>query len=283
MIEKIFIPTVHRVNNQITYNNLSKSLKNKVCMVVQAWEIDKYDYECEYLVLPNTDEYHFSEYYCLPKTRLLIYEHGKNIKYAVLDDDIKFLRRNSKYFSNINNMTKSKRNATEADLIEMFDLYGNWLDETTVCGCSHVENPPGNKPYAENSSLGSALWINGNDFKDHLDSWKLTDVRVMEDTNFLLTLLTNGYSNRVSQEFCFQNQSATKKDIASTVWDQQSFDDTHRDHKIIESRFPNIFKILYDDNGERVAGGYRNYGKVSVQWSKAYKKSKISTLEKFLY
>ena len=36
MIERIFIPTVHRVDQQITFNNLPDELKGRVTMVVQA-------------------------------------------------------------------------------------------------------------------------------------------------------------------------------------------------------------------------------------------------------
>ena len=96
MIEKIFIPTVHRANNQIAYDALPEELKKRVVMVVQAWEQKEYKYDCEYLVLPDTSEYHFTEYYCLPKTRRFIYEHGKNIKYCVLDDDIEFYKSEQK-------------------------------------------------------------------------------------------------------------------------------------------------------------------------------------------
>lgn len=278
MIEKIYIPTVNRVDLQITYNNLPKCLKKKVVFVVQAWEKAQYNYDCDYLVLPDAEEYHYSHYYCLPKTRLKIYEHGRDIKYAILDDDLIFGRRNAKYFSMSSNMDKSKRYATESDIIEMFELYDSWLNEptVTVCGCAHVENPPGKTRYRNNASLGSALWINGKHFSADLSSFDLTCVRVMEDTNFLLTLLSRGYGNRVSEEFIFFNNSVLKsKTMTSTVWDKQTFEQTHNDHKIIQSRFPDVFKILYDDKGNRVSGGFRNYGKVKILWSKAYKNSKI--------
>jgi hypothetical protein len=282
MIEKIFIPTVNRVDNQITYNLLPDELKKRVVMVVQAWERPQYNYDCEYLVLPDIKQYHFSDYYCLPKTRRFIYEMGKDIKYCVLDDDLNFHRRNTKYFGGEDNMEKSKRVATSQDILEMFELYDIWLDEDTVtcCGCSHIENPPSDKFYVNNSSLGSALWLNGKHFKDDLYKWDLTSIRVMEDTHFLLTLLTNGYGNRVSSEFCFSNMSVLKKSMESTVWDTQTFEQTHNDHKKIEERFPKYFKILYNEDGTRVEGGFRNYGKVKVSWSKAYKKD-TPTLEDF--
>lgn len=280
MIEKIFIPTVNRVDSQITYSNLPDALKQRVVFVVQAWERPQYKYDCEYLVLPDNEEYHFSNYYCLAKTRLKIYQAGRTMKYAILDDDLVFGRRNVKYFGGSSNMQKSKRFSTADDILEMFSLYSEWLDESTVtvCGCSHVENPPGKTFYRNNASLGSALWINGTHFSKDLDSFDLTSVRVMEDTNFLLTLLTNGYGNRVSEEFIFFNNSVLKhKTMKSTVWDQQTFEQTHNDHKIIEKRFPGIFTILYDADGKRTAGGFRDYGKVKVLWSKAYKNSKIRT------
>ncbi len=288
MIEKIFIPTVNRVDNQITYNHLPDSLKKRVVMVVQAWERDRYTYDCEYLVLPDTPEYHFSDYYCLPKTRRMIYQAGRSMKYCVLDDDLQFGRRNAKYFGGESNMEKSKRTCTEADVLDMFSLYDSWLDDesVTVCGCAHPEHPPNNTPYANNTSLGSALWINGTHFSSILDDLDLTSVRVMEDTCFLLTLLSRGYGNRKSEEFVFYNSSILKKNMKSTVWDQQTFDQTHKDHKYIERLFPDVFKILYDENGNRLSGGYRDYGKVKVQWSKAYKiakkRSEQSTLERFL-
>jgi hypothetical protein len=251
-------------------------------MVVQAWERDKYKYDCEYLVLPDTEEYHYSDYYCLPKTRLKIYQSGREMKYAIIDDDVIFGRRNSKYFSDQNNMEKSKRFCTHSDVIEMFELYNTWLDDSsiTVCGCAHVQNPPSKKQYSNNASLSSAFWVNGSHFSHVLDSFDLVSVRVTEDINFLLTLLTNGYGNRVSEEFIFFNSSIIKqKTMKSTVWDNQTYEQTHNDHKILQDKFPGLFTIVYDADGNRVSGGFRNYGKLKVNWNKAYKNSKFASFK----
>lgn len=271
MIEKIFIPTVNRVDNQITYNNLPDELKSRVVMVVQEWERPQYNYPVEYLVLPP--EVNLEDYYCIARTRKCIYEAGQDIKYAVLDDDLTFGRRNQKYWGRPSNMEMSKRACTDADVLEMFDLYSTWLDHEriTICGCGHSENPPMDKAYNDNSSLGSALWINGKDFKDELADLDLTSVKVMEDTYFLLQMLKRGYGNRVSQEFIFFNKSVHTKSMESTIWDDQTFDNTLRDHKVIEAALPDVFEILYDKDGQRVKGGFRDYGKVSVKWSKAYR------------
>jgi hypothetical protein len=274
-MEKIFIPTVNRVNQQITYNSLPAELKKKVVFVVQSWEREQYNYPNEYLVLPP--EVNLSDYYCISKTRKIIYKAGQNFKYAVLDDDLVFKRRNNRYWTGSSNMVKSKVLASETDIIEMFDLYTSWLDEpgVTICGCGHVENPPPNVSFKNNASLGSALWINGHDFKSVLSDLDLVSVKVAEDTYFLLQMLMRGFGNRVSNEFLFQNKSVNSKKIMSDIWDTQTFENTLRDHKYIESNTKGFFKVLLDEHGKRIKGGFRNFGKTRVQWKEAYKSSKF--------
>ena len=280
MIDKIFIPTVNRIDNQITYNALPDELKRQVVFVVQSWEREKYDFNVDYLVLP---EYITLEHpRAISETRNVIYNEAKNMKYALLDDDITFHRRNAKYWSGISSMEKSKRKCTSDDILEMFEMYSSWLeDDITVCGCSHAENPPRNKEYAKNTSLGSQYWINGKDFAHVLPEMKLTEVKVGEDIVFLLSLLTRGFSNRVSQEFCFVNKSVDNKTIKSVLWDEQSFEDTQRDHETIMKMFPGLFEIIYDEDGKRASGGFRGYGKWKCHWSKAYSK-RGNNLENFL-
>ena len=265
MIERIFIPTVHRVDNQITYTNLPDKWKSKVTMVVQAWEREQYTYDCDYLVLPDTQDYHYSDYFCLPRTRRFIYEAGKNMKYCVYDDS---------------NMDTSKRFCTTEDFEEMFSLFDEWLDDYPVCGCAQIENPPSGVKVRYNTSISSAFFINGTLFKDILPELDLTSVRVGEDACFLLSLLSRGYKNCVSDEFVRMNVSNSKK-MPSTVWDQQTYDQTLADHKYLEQMFPGIYSIVYDENGERAKGGYKDFGKSKIEWSKAYKQSQKRTLEKF--
>ena len=268
-IEKIFIPTVKRINQQVTYNNLPDSLKKKVVMVVQEWERPQYDYPVEYLVLPS--DIHYKDRDAIGRTRYHIFHAGKNMKYAMLDDDILFARRNAKYWGEESNMEKSKQLASEEDILEMFDLYDQWLDEKTVCACSFAENPPNGKLYQDNTSISSAWWLNGNHFKDDLDNIDFPDLGVAEDAYFILQLLSKGYSNRVSQEFVFLNESVRKANHGSPLWDNRDFDCVHEDRKYIQRMLPDVFKILYDEHGNRVPGGFRNYGKVKISWSKAYK------------
>ena len=277
MIERIFIPTVNRVNNQITYKGLPPQLKKKVTMVVQEWERPKYHYDCDYLVLPKNLD--LNDYYCLAKTRKIIYQEGCNMKYAILDDDLKFHKRNQKYFGLESNMETSRRPLEPVELIIMEDILDKWLDEpnVTIAGIAQINNPPSNKFWTNNTSLCGAIWVNGKDFKDILNDLPLTEVRFGEDTLFFLSLLSRGYGNRVNQEYCFENMSLKN---TSTLWDANYLTPNHveADHQIIEGYFPDFFQILYDEDGERVKGGFRNYGKTKTSWSKAYKSSQQGKL-----
>lgn len=273
MIEKIYIPTVKRVDNQITFNMLPDELKKKVTLVVQAWEADQYKYDCDYLVLPDTYEYHYTNEFAIANTRLFIYKLAGSIKYAVLDDDIEFGRRNTKYFGGPDNLEKSQRNLTHKETVELFDMLSDWLDEPEVslCGLAHVQNPPSNRPYRYNTTIASAFWFNGSNFAhENLDSWGLTAVSTSEDVNMVLTLLTNGYRNKISEEFYFKNQSVRKSRMESVLWSTQDYDKLLRTKKTLSSKFPGIYNILYDSNGNTMEGGFRNTGKVRVYYHKAY-------------
>ena len=84
MIERIYIPTVRRAGNQITYNHLPAELKERVIMVVEPGERHLYKYPCEYLVIPTQLVGTWTQ---LAETRLLIHKHAGAIKYCIADDD----------------------------------------------------------------------------------------------------------------------------------------------------------------------------------------------------
>ena len=69
-MDRIFIPTVFRADNQISYNHLSPSLQKKTILVVQAWEKKKYSSDFDLLVLPRKINIH-DDYLYLAKHRLL--------------------------------------------------------------------------------------------------------------------------------------------------------------------------------------------------------------------
>tara|TARA_B110000977_G_scaffold21090_1_gene25190 strand:+ start:1329 stop:2171 length:843 start_codon:yes stop_codon:yes gene_type:complete len=278
MIDKIYIPTACRVDKQITYNNLPKELQEKVVFVVQDWEKDQYKFDAEYLILPP--DITIGSKNALSRTRKIIYQEGSNQRYAMLDDDLHFKRRNTKYWTGVSNMERSSMTCTDDDVLEMFELFNNWLDDgTTFCGCAQQNNPPMTNAYENNRSLSSCYWINGYDWSDCIDELRLDETKVAEDVLLIIGLLSRGYSNKVSNEFIFANQSTSSKKEISVLWDETDAEEVHENHKLVAKMYPKYFKILYDDNGERIKGGFRDYGKTSVKWTQAYKDSQINGLQ----
>ncbi len=286
MIDKIFIPTVKRADNQITYNGLHPDLQKKVVFVVQAWERNQYHYDNEYLILP--DYITLDHPRAIAETRKVIYEHAANMKYAVFDDDIIFYRRNHKYWTGESNMEKSKRPCEPNELLEMFDLFDVWLDEPdiTLASCWPISRFPSLHPYENNRSIGSVYFINGPDFKHKLSEFDLTCVKIYEDMLLTLYLLTNGYGNRTSNEFIFKNESVqgSGKRMESVIWDSETLESARADHRTIEKLFPDFFHVLYDKNGNQLEGGYRDFGKVRIECGKAYRSffEKKNSLMNFL-
>ena len=269
MIDRIFIPTVHRPTTQITYSQLPADLQARVTFVVQAWERPQYHYDADYLVLP--DDYHFQQPYCLPRTRHYIYTQAQTMKYCILDDDLQFFRRNAKYHGAPSNMAKSKRLATADDIHEMFAMFDRWLDEPdmAVCGVGQMSNPPGGEQYRDNRPVCGSFWLNGPTFQSLLSTLDPTAVRVNEDDYFILMLLTRGYRTRITDEFVFDNGSL-RKELGSTIWNLPT-EVIHAEYRIMEQLFPGIYTVVRDAAGRPESGGYRNHGKRHIAWSKAYK------------
>ena len=282
MINKIYIPTVNRVNQQITYDNLPKSLQKRVVMVVQSWERDQYDYDCEYLVLP--EEFNLSDYHCLAKTRKFIYETAGTDKYCILDDDIKFIMRNKKYWSDEGDQWRmnpktgepvTKEACKDEDILDMFNLYDKWLDEVSFCGGVMAGSPPPNVEFKEDRPIFSQLFVNGADLHHRLNEFDLTSVRYDEDCYFLLQLLSKGFKIRESSRYNVFNLSCNGK-VKDTLWANTTKEEVRRCYSIIEKKFPAFYQ-LKDKHGKIITtNAFRGFVGKSVQWKKAYKSSLVA-------
>ena len=91
MIDKIYIPTLGRPEEQVTWDNLPSQLREKVCFVIHEREKDLYKYDAEYLVLPD-------ELDRISKVRKEIIYHADEQRFCMWDDDVIFYRRNRRNF-----------------------------------------------------------------------------------------------------------------------------------------------------------------------------------------
>ena len=194
MIDKIYIPTFRRVDNQATFDNLPDEYKEKVVMVVQEQEKDEYKYDVEYLVVDNNIG--------IAKTRELICRDAGNQRFYMIDDDVILHRRNAKYFGGEPNMETAKRICTKEDLDDMFTLFHSWMDNDNIMHIGHKSSglPPG-KSVLENKDIIQATMIDGKELSKFIDDIEWDLCQVGEDSRFMIDCLIRGYKNRVTDEF----------------------------------------------------------------------------------
>ena len=257
MIEKIYIPTVRRAKNQITFNMLPDELKKRVIMVVESGERHLYNYDCEYLEIPEEIVGKWTQ---LAETRKLIHKHAGNIKYAMIDDDIVINRRNTKYWTGISNMDKSRRKATKDEISLMYEQVSKWLDEPDIgiVGLSTPDVPPGSKEYHDTTNVNTYCFYDGRMISKVIDEMDITSVRVSEDMLFLYEALSRGINSRKSEEWVFDNRSQVDKNLQDTriVW-KNMFDETPEDYfqtdehydcmRYIQKKYPHGVKIFEKD------------------------------------
>jgi hypothetical protein len=279
MIERIYIPTVRRTENQITFNNLPIELQKKVIMVVEPGERHLYNYDCEYLEVPEKIVGTWTQ---LAQTRLFIHKHAGAIKYAMVDDDIIIKRRNAKYWTGKSNMEKSRRPATLDEILLMYEQVDKWLDEPVigVVGLSSADTPPGNKIYQDTTNVSTYVLYDGRMISEVIDEMDITSIRVSEDMLFLFEALSRGINSRKSEEWMFDNRSQVDKNLKDSriVWKGMFEDkDTPEDYfqtkehydcmRYIQMKYPHGVKIFEKD------GKMKNV----KYWSKVYKPSKSKT------
>ena len=259
MIERIYIPTVKRENNQITYNNLPDELKKRVIMVLRPEDRPLYNYDCEYLVVPSQIVGTYTE---LAQTREFIHKHAGAIKYAMVDDDIIIKRRNAKYWTGKSNMAKSRRTATTEEISEMYGVVDKWLDEPDIgiVGLSWPDEPPGNKLYRDTTNVNTYVFYDGRMISEVINEMDISSVRVSEDMLFLFEALSRGINSRKSEEWMFDNRSQVDKDLQDSriVWkgmfegkdtpeDYFQTDEHYDCMKYIQKKFPHGVKIFEKD------------------------------------
>ena len=111
-LDKIYIPTLGRHDNQITYNALPDKWKKLVIMVVQKKEEHLYEYDCEYLVVDNDIG--------IAKTREIIYRHGGRCRYIMIDDESNNKSKNYLNHEHVG-IELLKENNVSQDIIDYYD------------------------------------------------------------------------------------------------------------------------------------------------------------------
>ena len=146
MIDHIYIPTLGRANNQITFDNMPPKVQEITSHVIQPKEKDDYP-NYPTLVLPDSD-------IGITETRRWIMMNSVDIKYGVFDDDLKFIRRTP-------GGDKSKRIMNDEDWDYMLSETSDWLDEVDFAGFRQGNLPPAGKTFIDIAAVKCGFFFNG--------------------------------------------------------------------------------------------------------------------------
>ena len=257
MIDTIYIPTLGRSHNQITFDNMTENAQRVTRLVVQPKEKDLYP-NYPILVLPEND-------IGITATRKWIYDYAGDTKYGVFDDDLKFIRRTP-------GGRKSKIPVCDKGWDYVLNTTSEWLDEFAFSGFRQGNLPPTGKEYIESAAVNCGFFFNGKVLpkSDNLD-WSLP---VCEDIHMVLQFFKRGYNNRVWDKFGYISKILVEG--GCNEWRTlKLINDTHE--KLI-SYYPN--HVSWNGIRENVMGG--DFKKIKIKWKRMYLDSKVSNLEEFM-
>ena len=259
-LQKIYIPTLGRIDKQITYDAMPDWVKDITYIVIQPQEEAQFRerYPNSNLkVLPQ-------EIKGIARTREWIINDGGDDCYAVLDDDIRFVKRNVDRVTLKKNAEKSNEEFTDEHWKEMFNRISEWFEEGVgLGGCYSKGSPPKETDEKQFGKFIQAHFINGSKiWREELD-WSL---QWGEDIYFVLQVLNRGVKTRLSDVYlidseeyyaeggCMSEGRTTDKDIECL--------------KELERMYPTIFSIRW--NEEYTLNKIYKVPKVKVQWRRAY-------------
>jgi hypothetical protein len=253
---KIYIPTIGRINKQLTISRFPQELAIHTYLVTskaEAADLQKANPQVKVLACAEKG---------IVKTRDWILAHAvknKHRKLVMLDDDLDIQRRR-----------EDMRITTvydEAEYIEAFDWIDQTLNDYAHCGWGTrflaYANPaeffsPGRMMYClaydvkkvvnAGASFGQGLGVDG----------------TMEDFNITLQLLTQGYANKVSLEWRASPRGTNAAGGCST-W--RTTKGANASAASLVKRFPGLVKMRPRKNvWEGMDEGLMD---VTVQWKKA--------------
>ena len=268
MIEKIYIPTLGRVDNQLTYDNLPQKYKDIVTLVVTESERPLHKKDCNYLVTEDNIG--------IAKTRRqIMYDAGK-INFVMIDDDVTFFYRDRNYKEK---NLPSKEPFTDKHFDDMFNTFDGWLNEGYIhCGCRLSDTFPFlDRDYDDNNRISDAHFINGTTLSTIIDDIDLSRYAICEDFHFIFQYLSLGYKNRLSGRYTIKplryQEGGCQLGGRTVEMEKEIFEK-------LQSEYPDYVKLKESKMNK---GSYS----FSIKWKKMYndgmvKRQSNKTLKKFI-
>ena len=212
---RIVIPTLGRMDNQVTYNNIPDHWKKHVSFVVQDHEYAEMNkrFPGKVYGLP-------ADIKRIAPTRNWIYNKFAADRYFVMDDDLSFIVKRP----NDDSMKQVK----------------DWMDEGIVYGCFNptwVMPSLSGYPFSSNGKIMTNCFFNGPALPQGIQ-WERVDAA--EDFDVNLQLLTQGFENRISGRYMV-SPSETNAEGGCSIWRTLEL---HNDsQRKLHALWPNFVKL----------------------------------------
>jgi hypothetical protein len=257
---KIVIPTLGRVNKQVTYNSLPDKWKKEVNFVVQSHEYEemKSIYGDQVLMLPEKIQK-------IAPTREWIQEQFRNDRYWVFDDDLEFKIRN--YNADGKPATWLQVGMTDEEFDEMIQHAHDFMDKGySHGGAAPIWYPPTAKedlyPFRTNFRQCTNCFFDG----PNLPTIEWDRCQATEDFDAILQLLTKGIPNAVFMKYIVKC-SETNSDGGCSAWRTIEY------HNESQKKFQSLWPEYVNLKEKTVSSGpWKGQIKlnVNVAWKRAY-------------
>jgi|SRR6056300_547421 len=264
----LVIPTLGRIDKQVTLLNIPEKYHNRTTLVVQEQEYDeivsKYP-SVNVFKLPSGTE-------GLALTRAIIAKEWRGKRYFCFDDDLKFLRIDT-------NTMKAQKVFAESDFDDMIQSVESQMDSGYVHGGLSFHNtPPVPNPYNYCTRMWTNVWYSENLPVDDIE-WYVHNKQCAQDFYVNLQLLTSGYPNVVCNHFRV-NASATNAKGGVEIY--RTIEWHNKWQEFLGEKFPKYVEVY---EKVQASGPWKGLPKkaVKIKWKKAYEDSQVSdaSLESF--
>lgn len=251
---QVFIPTYKRLHNQPTLSALDKAGVATVLVVrpeehAEAQKLSAKYSKCTTWVLPPGITN-------IGQTRQWLVENATVDRIIMMDDDLAFAcrgKREGLYLSP----------CTDEDVYDMVDWMWTSLMDESMVGISAREGNNRKEQSHERNARMMRAWGFRRDVFFSIGA-RFDEMHCMEDFDVILTFLTNGHENLITNHYT-TNQAGSNTDGGCSTYrtlDIQA-EAAHKLHK----KYPDFVKVVQKETKGSWGGGVRT--DVTIYWKKA--------------
>jgi len=254
---QIAIPTLGRLDRQVTYKQIPEDYWNFICLWVQGHEFDE-----------AKKKHPDVQVQCLPPktkgialTRKIIAKHYAGKRHWVLDDDLKFVRMDAEL---------KAQKMQPKNWQTLFEQINKVLDGGYIHGSLSTHNtPPNPKPLSFNTRMYTNVFY-GERFDPSKIDWGEQYELMPEDFYVNLQLLTRGFQNVVFNHYRVNPSATNAKGGCETY---RTIELHNRGQEILAEKFPKFVQVYKKVQTSGPWAG-KEKAALKIKWKQAYLSSK---------